>query len=230
MIQASSNPSEQATTGIEHLRSSDPTIRKLIDQVGTLDLRRRLETDKEVHFAALVYGIIAQQIPERMALVIIAKLRTQLGANALTPQNLLALEEGTLHKCGLSPRRENYVRQLANAVVNQELDLQSISQQSDEEVIESLTKQLGIGPFTAHQFVLWQLERPDFLPKQDKFLKQAVQDIYDLPAPPTDPELERIAAPWRPYRTLAVHYLLRSPKGIGVSSSWPSHPPQHDDL
>jgi DNA-3-methyladenine glycosylase II len=218
------------TDAVEHLRRADPVMRELIHQVGTLDLRRRLETAPEDHFGALVYGIIAQQIPERMALAIIAHLRARLAGQPITPANLLALEPGELHGFGLAPRREEYVRGLAKAVESGALDLRGIAKLPDDEVVEALTKQRGIGPFTAHQFVLWQLERPDFLPKQDRFLRQAVERVYRLPRPPTDAELEGIAEAWRPYRTLAVHYLLRSPQGMGVSTSWPSLPPKHDDI
>ena len=215
---------------VQHLRQSDNTMRELIDSVGTLDLRRRLETSLSDHFAALVYGIVAQQIPERMALAIIAKLRSHLAGESLTPDSILALEPDTLHRCGLAPRREEYVRGLAVAVKTQNLDLEMIAALPDDEVVTALTKQRGIGIFTAHQFVLWQLERSDFLPKQDKFLHQAISRIYNLPESPSETTLETIAEPWRPYRTLAVHYLLRSPQGMGVSTSWPSHPPKHDDI
>ena len=217
-------------TALEHLRNADPVMCDLIEQVGPLDLRRRLETSPKDHFAALVYGIIAQQIPERMALAIIAKLRSRLTDQSITPASILALEAGELHGFGLAPRREDYVRGLAEAVESGALDLERIAQLPDDQVIVALTTQRGIGPFTAHQFVLWQLERSDFLPMQDRFLRQAVQHVYGLPELPSDTDLERIAKAWRPQRTLAVHYLLRSPQGMGVSTSWPSHPPRHDDI
>ncbi len=151
-------------TALEHLRNADPVMCDLIEQVGPLDLRRRLETSPKDHFAALVYGIIAQQIPERMALAIIAKLRSRLTDQSITPASILALKAGELHGFGLAPRREDYVRGLAEAVESGALDLERIAQLPDDQVIVALTTQRGIGPFAAHQFVLWQLERPDFLP------------------------------------------------------------------
>ena len=36
------------------------------------------------------------------------------------------------------------------------------------------------------------------------------QQAYQLPELPLAPEMERIAEPWRPYRTLACRYLWRS--------------------
>jgi DNA-3-methyladenine glycosylase II len=54
------------------------------------------------------------------------------------------------------------------------------------------------------------LERPDVLPTGDLGIRKAVQLAYDLPELPEPAELEEIAEPWRPHRTLACLYLWES--------------------
>jgi DNA-3-methyladenine glycosylase II len=57
---------------------------------------------------------------------------------------------------------------------------------------------------------MFQLNRPDVLPVGDLGIRKAFQTVYGLPALPTAPDMERIAEPWRPYRTLASLFLWRS--------------------
>jgi DNA-3-methyladenine glycosylase II len=80
----------------------------------------------------------------------------------------------------------------------------------DEEVIAELTAVKGLGPWTAHMFLMFHLARPDVLPVGDLGLRRAIKDTYGLPELPDAPAMERIAEPWRPYRTLACLYLWRS--------------------
>ena len=48
------------------------------------------------------------------------------------------------------------------------------------------------------------------LPVGDLGIKRAVQTAYGLEDLPDAAELERIAEPWRPHRSLACLYLWRS--------------------
>ena len=57
---------------------------------------------------------------------------------------------------------------------------------------------------------LFHLGRPDVLPVGDLGIKRAVQVEYGLADLPDAAELERIAEPWRPHRSLACLYLWRS--------------------
>ena len=73
-----------------------------------------------------------------------------------------------------------------------------------------LTAVKGIGPWSAHMFLMFHLERPDVLPVGDLGIRRAIERAYGLDALPQAAEIEEIAAPWRPYRSLACRYLWRS--------------------
>ena len=77
-------------------------------------------------------------------------------------------------------------------------------------VIARLTEIKGLGAWTVHMFLIFHLGRPDVLPVGDLGIRKAAQAAYALPELPSPPELEQIAEPWRPYRTLACLYLWRS--------------------
>jgi len=68
----------------------------------------------------------------------------------------------------------------------------------------------GIGVWTAHMFLMFQLERPDVLPVGDLGIRRAIERAYGLDELPDAATMEEIAAPWRPQRTLACRYLWRS--------------------
>jgi DNA-3-methyladenine glycosylase II len=80
----------------------------------------------------------------------------------------------------------------------------------DEEVISVLTEVKGIGQWTAEMILIFQLGRPDVLPLDDVGLLRAFQRVYGLRARPKPARVERIAAPWRPYRSVACWYLWAS--------------------
>ncbi len=72
----------------------------------------------------------------------------------------------------------------------------------DDEIVAELTAVRGLGVWTAHMFLIFHLERPDVLPVGDLGVRNAIATAYGLDEPPTPEEMERIAAPWRPHRTL----------------------------
>jgi DNA-3-methyladenine glycosylase II len=55
--------------------------------------------------------------------------------------------------------------------------------------------------------LIFCLGRPDILPVGDLDIKNAVKKLYDHPAHLPPKELEALAEPWRPYRSVASWYL-----------------------
>ena len=81
---------------------------------------------------------------------------------------------------------------------------------SDEAVVAVLTSIPGIGPWTAHGFLLVALDRPDVFLTGYVALRRALESAYGFDHPPTDDEMLQLAERWRPYRSLAVSYLFAS--------------------
>lgn len=103
-----------------------------------------------------------------------------------------------------------FLRSLAQHVLTGELELERLDALEDAEVIVELTAVKGIGLWSAHMFLMFHLDRPDVLPVGDLGIRKAIQQTYGLQALPTPAEMEVIAEPWRPQRTLACRYLWRS--------------------
>jgi DNA-3-methyladenine glycosylase II len=59
-------------------------------------------------------------------------------------------------------------------------------------------------------FLMFHLRRPDVLPVGDQGIRRAVQVQYRMRKLPDPKRLEKVARPWRPYRTLACLFLWSS--------------------
>jgi DNA-3-methyladenine glycosylase II len=101
-------------------------------------------------------------------------------------------------------------------VLDGSLDLKSLDRLSDEEVTAALVAIRGIGPWSAQVFLMFHLGRPDVVAAGDLGIRRAVMIRYGLPEPPAPAAVERIAEPWRPYRTLACRFLWRSLRATPV--------------
>ena len=192
---------------MKHLRHADPVVGAIIDRVG----RYRI-TYREPDFETLVRSIIYQQLSGKVASVIFERLRVASirdGAS-ISAEDILRLRPSRMRGLGVSPQKLDYIRDLARHVRAGDLDFAALPPLSDVEVIERLTAVRGIGVWTAHMFLIFALRRPDVLPVGDLGIRSAIAKAYALDAPPKADEMERIAACWRPYRSVASWYLWRS--------------------
>jgi DNA-3-methyladenine glycosylase II len=195
-----------------HLRAADPALARLIDAVGALPPRSTADRpDRGDHYGVLVRAIVGQQLSSRAARAIYGRLTARFSGRPPTPEEVLAADPDALREgAGLSRAKVTYLRSLAEHVLAGELELDRLDSLPDAEVITELVAVKGIGEWTAHMFLMFQLERPDVLAAGDLGIRKAAQLAYGLDALPTPAELERIAEPWRPHRTLACLYLWAS--------------------
>jgi DNA-3-methyladenine glycosylase II len=197
---------------VAHLRGADPVLGALIDQVGGLarlgDRRRGRPDD---HHATLVRSIVGQQLSTRAAAAIWTRLIDRFDGRAPTAEQVLACDPEELRAtAGLSRAKVSYLRSLAEHVLDGRLQLEHLSELPDAEVIAELTAVRGLGIWSAHMFLIFHLGRPDVLASGDLGVRRAVEGRYGLPTLPTPREVESIAEPWRPHRTLACLFLWRS--------------------
>lgn len=190
-----------------HLCAADPVMAALVEAQGPLPE----PPEQGDHYAALVRAIVGQQLSTKAARAIHARLLDLFGGRAPTPDELLGYEPDALRTAaGLSRAKVSFLRSLAEHVASGELDLDRVATLPDDEVVAELTAVKGVGIWTAHMFLMFQLGRPDVLPVGDLGIRRAVERAYKLRDLPSADELEAIAEPWRPFRTAACQHLWRS--------------------
>lgn len=186
-------------------------MRKLIDEIGVDHLGDPRRGRPDDRYGTLVRSIVGQQLSTIAARAIYTRLTDRYGGRPPTPAEVLADDPDELRlAAGLSHAKVKYLRSLAQHVVDGSLELDRLDDLPDEEVRAELVAVNGLGPWSADLFLMFQLQRPDVVPVGDLGIRRAVMLRYLLDAMPSPAELERIAEPWRPHRTLASLFLWRS--------------------
>jgi DNA-3-methyladenine glycosylase II len=161
-------------------------------------------------FETLVHSVAGQQLSGKAAQSIINKLTGTIGK--ATPENLKTQTPESLRTVGLSGAKSGTILELAHAFDNG-LDCKALRKMDDAEVVETLTKFKGIGPWTAEMFLMFALGRQDVMSPGDLGLRKGVQIVYKRKELPTIKEAGPLFECWKPYRTAASWYLWRAIEG-----------------
>jgi DNA-3-methyladenine glycosylase II len=195
----------------EFLRNADPVLAQLID--ARPDFRPRAWMDELPPldaFATLIFQVVGQQLSVAATRTIVSRIEERFGGRLPMPAELLAADPQVLRSAGLSTRKGATLRALAERFVDGRLSDEGLAGMTDDEVEAALTEVPGIGPWSAHGFLLVALDRPDVFLTGDIALRRAIQRLYEFDHVPTPDELIELSDRWRPYRSLAVSYLFAS--------------------
>ena len=195
----------------EFLRNADPVLAQLID--ARPDFRPRAWMDELPPldaFATLIFQVVGQQLSVAATRTIVSRIEERFGGRLPTPAELLAADPQVLRSAGLSARKGATLRALAERFADGRLSDDALAGMTDDEVEAALTEVPGIGPWSAHGFLLVALDRPDVFLNGDVALRRAIQRLYEFDHVPTQDELIELSDRWRPYRSLAVSYIFAS--------------------
>jgi DNA-3-methyladenine glycosylase II len=185
-------------------------MRALVEQHGSLSVEERRRGRPADAYGTLIRSIVGQQLSTKAAATIFGRVLDLFGGEVPAPKQLIGADPDALRAAGLSRAKVAYLRDLAERVEDGDLDLDHLTELSDEQVSEQLTAVKGLGQWTADMFLIFHLGRPDVLAVGDLGIRRAVERAYGLPEIPDAATLTRIAEPWRPYRSLGCLYLWAS--------------------
>jgi DNA-3-methyladenine glycosylase II len=195
--------------GVQHLRRVDVRLAEVINQVGPCTLCPR----KQI-YRSLFRAILYQQLAGKAAAAIERRVCAPFDGRIPAPADFLRTEDALLLGAGLSQRKLSYLRDLAAAFRDGALRPQRLARLPDEAIISAVTAVRGVGEWTAHMLLIFSLGRPDVLPVGDYGVRKGMQRLYRLRTLPEPQTMQRIAAPWRPFRSLASWYIWRSIDGV----------------
>jgi DNA-3-methyladenine glycosylase II len=182
------------------LARADSDLASIFQTYGTPPLWKR-----EATFATLVHIILEQQVSVASALSAFNKLKEKIVD--VTPENVLRLRDEEFRAAYFSRQKTIYVKDLASAVRDGRLNLQSLENLPDDAVKDELKKIKGIGDWTADIYLLMALGRPDLMPRGDLALHVAWRKLKNLEGNPTADEFLKIAERWTPLRAVAARLL-----------------------
>jgi 3-methyladenine DNA glycosylase/8-oxoguanine DNA glycosylase len=189
---------EYGEVELSHLRKRDKKLGEVIDRVGII--QRKVNPDL---FSSLVESIIGQQISSKAADSISRRLDA-LCDMKVDRINDLSVEE--IQSCGLSMRKAGYIKGIAEAVINKTIDLNALSDMSDDDVIQALTGLKGVGVWTAEMLLIFSLMRPNVISYGDLAIRRGMMRLYSLKELSKE-RFMRYAKRYSPYGSVASLYL-----------------------
>lgn len=198
---------EQIETARAHLIANDPILAKVITDgpVPTF-------TPHTNYYQELVESIVSQQLSVKAAATILKRFKALFTSDFPNPAEILDEDVETFRSVGLSRQKANYIRDLAEKVLDGTVKFDHLDSLSNQEVIDELIQIKGVGVWTVHMFLMFCMGRLDVLPTGDLGIKNGMQKLYDLEVKPTPEEMESVAKRnnWHPYETVASWYVWQS--------------------
>jgi len=191
---------------LEHLKSTDPVLNNLIDQVGECTLSPR----KNEPFDVLASSIISQQLSEKAATSIKNRLLNKIGRERpLLSEYFVDLNIEDIRACGISNAKAKYILLLAEQCLNGSFDVSQFDGKDNKSIIDELIKIKGVGLWTAEMFLIFCLGKQDVFSINDAGLKRAIKGLYGTKYIESEKTILKLTKNWKPYRSIASWYLWR---------------------
>lgn len=190
----------------EHLRS-DPLLKSIIKPTDRIALPGAWDA-----FEYLVRAIIGQQVSVKAAKTLTQRVIDRLGSSIIFDKNYYllfptasALAQGNLDGLGMTTRRVDTIKAIAQAQLSGRIDLTAPT------TLVTLQRELlatkGIGPWTVDYLMMRGFQQPDMWLDTDLGVINALKNLGQ----PTDKKgLRQRGETWSPWRSYAVLALWRS--------------------
>ncbi len=187
---------------IKYLSKKDKVFALIIEQFGIPAIPSRPQG-----FETLALLILEQQVSIDSAKATFLKLKN--AVKSFTPNYLLALSDEDYRSCGVSRQKTSYIKGLASAVINKDIEIESLPFKSPDTVREELIKIKGIGNWTIDVYLIFCLQSTDIIPLGDIAVVNTIKELFNIH---DKNEMETFTQSWSPHRSAATfllwHYYL----------------------
>ena len=193
------------TPAVLHLAKVDPRLAPIIDKHGQPTMAPTRDAVQ-----SLARAIVGQQLSGKAASTIWGRVLDLYPKRKFpTPAAILATPDASLRAAGLSGAKAAAIKDLARHVVEAKLVPAKLPKLTDAEISEVLLPVRGIGPWSVDMFLMFALARPDVLPVGDLGVRKGMQKHFNLRKLPEADKMIKLAAVWRPYRSVGAWYMWR---------------------
>ncbi len=178
--------------------------------IQKLDIEVKPEFDIDVYFA-LLQSIVSQQLSTKVARIIFNRLTDLFVDGYPKAEQLLITEHKVLRSIGLSNNKVNYVKNVAEFSLQNNITFDYLLLKTDNEIIEYLTQIKGVGKWTVQMILMFPMDRPNVFPVDDLGIQNGMKDLYQVNLEKKELKLKliEIAQKWHPYKTLASKYIWK---------------------
>ncbi|MCK5639066.1 MAG: DNA-3-methyladenine glycosylase 2 family protein [Flavobacteriaceae bacterium] len=182
----------------------------LHEAIQKLDIEVKPEFNIDVYFA-LLQSIVSQQLSTKVARIIFNRLTDLFVDGYPKAEQLLITEHKVLRSIGLSNNKVNYVKNVAEFSLQNNITFDYLLLKTDNEIIEYLTQIKGVGKWTVQMILMFPMDRPNVFPVDDLGIQNGMKDLYQVNLEKKELKLKliEIAQKWHPYKTLASKYIWK---------------------
>jgi DNA-3-methyladenine glycosylase II len=192
--------------GMASLAGVDKDVARGLQQVGVPEPRIRPQG-----FEALLSIIVSQQVSTEAARAIMGRVENLLpGSDA---QTLLSVSDLALREAGMSFRKIEYAKGLAEAIDSGRFDVEGLESLDDSEAIAAISSLRGFGRWSAEIYLMFSLNRPDIFPADDLALLIALARLKGLSEKPKPKVAREMIEHWSPWRSVGSLFLWRYYRG-----------------
>jgi DNA-3-methyladenine glycosylase II len=195
----------------KHISKQNADMARLIALTGPCTIATHPEMSP---YEALVRAVAHQQLHARAAEAMLGRLLLLTTNGGFpSPKALLALDADSLRACGFSVRKAATLHAIAEGAISGLVpSTDDALLMDDETLITQIATLPGIGRWTVEILLIFTLQRPDVMPADDFGIAECYKRLKGLDKAPSRKELNTLAEPWAPYRSIAAWYLWQVPK------------------
>lgn len=182
---------------IDFLTKKDPVFLNIINRYGMPVITKRKQG-----IETLIMLILEQQVSIDAAKACYLKLLQLLPD--FKPKTLLDASDESYRSIGVSRQKTIYIKTLAQAIANKNLDLNALENLSESNIRTQLLAIKGIGNWTVDTYLLFALNAPDIIPLGDIAVVNTIKELWDI----HDKEAQLLKAQlWSPHRSMATFFI-----------------------
>jgi 3-methyladenine DNA glycosylase/8-oxoguanine DNA glycosylase len=155
----------------------DKAFRDVVRHAGPPPARRNAHVEERFKF--LVRSIVAQLLATSAANTIHARVIDACGGD-VTVSSILATGPVNLKSAGLSRTKAEAMIDLAEHVQSGRIKIARHGYMDDHEITKEVTAVRGIGPWTAHMYLMHTMARRDVWPAGDYGVRNGWSIVHDL--------------------------------------------------
>ena len=169
-------------------------------------------------YEALVLAILGQQISTHVARMLRNLIietygdRITIDGETLhsfpSPQTLAEAGVEGLRAIKFSRRKAEYITDISQQIVSDELSLEAMRELPDDEIVGNLIALRGVGAWTAHWMLMRAFGRPDGFPQGDLALQRMMGVLVGDGAPMPPEDALAYSERWAPYRSWVTAYMF----------------------
>lgn len=181
----------------------EPKLKPVIDKFGYPPFWHR-----KPNFATIILTILEQQVSLASAKAAYNKLEERL--EKITPENFLKLSDEELRSCYFSRQKIIYTKLVASEIAEDRLNLETLNNQTEQEIRTRLIQIKGIGNWTIDMYVLMSLHFANIFPPGDLATIKSVYELELISPESSKDDIVKCMKKFSPYQSAATYLLWHS--------------------